>query len=326
MPPIGVGSAGDRPAVRIRNVTKVFGARARALDDVSFDIPAGQVFAVVGPNGAGKTTLFSLMANFLRARSGTIEVLGVDVRNAGDLRGRLTILPQDALFQANVPVREQLVFMARLNGMDHVEAERDADRVLALVGLAEAAKKSARSLSHGMTKRLGIAQAFLGKPEVIILDEPTAGLDPANAAGIRKLINEIRATAAGTMIVSSHNLAEIQELSQTVAILDRGKLVELRAMADITGHEGAVRMHFGRPLSREEDAFVRALPGVTQVDVDTAWEYTLHLVPQPGRSAADSIGPLVAQLAGRGLIPRSVKEGHSLEERFLAVTGGQPAS
>src|SRR5829696_8054958 len=103
----------ESPAVSIKGVSKIFG-KQRALDNVSFDIPRGSVFGLLGPNGAGKTTLFSIMANFLRPASGSIEVLGVDVERVGELRGKLTILPQDALYQANVPVREQLEFFALL--------------------------------------------------------------------------------------------------------------------------------------------------------------------------------------------------------------------
>jgi len=169
--------AGSVPAVSIKNITKIFG-KQRALDGVSFDIPQGSVFGLLGPNGAGKTTLFSCIANFLKPASGSIEVLGVDVERVGELRGRMTILPQDALYQANVPVREQLEFFAALNGMTKQQAADETTRVLTMVGLMDAQKKNARALSHGMTKRLGIAQAFMGQPEVIVLDEPTAGLDP----------------------------------------------------------------------------------------------------------------------------------------------------
>src|SRR5215475_9156755 len=103
-------------AVSIKGVTKTFGNQ-KALDNVSFEIPAGQVFGLLGPNGAGKTTLFSIMANFLKPNGGSIEVLGINVDNIGDLQGRLSILPQDALFQSNVPVREQLEFFGLLGGM-----------------------------------------------------------------------------------------------------------------------------------------------------------------------------------------------------------------
>jgi ABC-2 type transport system ATP-binding protein len=315
-------SPGDvnTPAVSIKNVSKIFG-KQRALDDVSFDIPRGSVFGLLGPNGAGKTTLFSIMANFLRPASGRIEVLGIDVERIGDLRGRLTILPQDALYQSNVPVREQLEFFALLGGMTKAQAAEETTRVLTMVGLLDAQKKNARALSHGMTKRLGIAQAFMGNPEVIVLDEPTAGLDPVNAAAVRRLINDIKVKAKATMIVSSHNLAEIQELCSAVAILHNGKLVEHKSVAELTEHKGNVRMTFGRKLNELEIGRIRSLPGVGAVDVDTQHEYTIELVLAQGQSTEQLIGALVAELAKGGLIPRSVKEGASLEEKFLEATG-----
>src|SRR4051812_47142739 len=131
-------------AISVRGVSKVFG-KQKALDDVSFDIPAGSVFGLLGPNGAGKTTLFSIIANFLKPSGGEISVLGVDGSRVGDLQGRLTILPQDALFQANVPVREQLEFFAQLNGMSKADAASETTRVLTMVGLLEAQKKNART-------------------------------------------------------------------------------------------------------------------------------------------------------------------------------------
>ncbi|HEX7837556.1 MAG TPA: ABC transporter ATP-binding protein [Kofleriaceae bacterium] len=306
-------------AISIRNVTKLFG-KQKALDGVSFEVPAGSVFGLLGPNGAGKTTLFSIIANFLKPSAGTVSVLGIDVARIGELRGRLTILPQDALFQANVPVREQLEFFGRINGMTRPQAAEEATRVMTMVGLLEAQKKNARALSHGMTKRLGIAQAFLGKPEVIVLDEPTAGLDPVNAAGVRTLINDIKQKADATLVISSHNLAEIQELCAAVAILDAGKLVECKSVAELTASHGVVRMTFGKKLGDAELGLLQGQPGVTAVHVDTQGEYNLELLPAAGQTRDQLIGQLVAELAKAGLVPRSVKEGASLEEKFLEVT------
>ncbi len=310
------------PAISIRNVSKTFG-KQKALDDVSFDIPSGAVFGLLGPNGAGKTTLFSIIANFLKASTGTITVLGTSVDRIGDLRGRLTILPQDALFQSNVAVREQLEFMAQLNGMTKPQAAEETTRVLTMVGLLDAQKKNARSLSHGMTKRLGIAQAFMGQPEVIVLDEPTAGLDPVNAAGVRNLINDIKRKANATLIISSHHLAEIQELCAAVAILDHGKLVENRTIAEITQSTGHVRFTFGRRLGDAEMSIMKAQPNVGEITVDTQDEYTVELRPTASQTSEQMISALVSELAKNGLVPRSVKEGASLEEKFLEVTGNK---
>jgi ABC-type multidrug transport system ATPase subunit len=307
-------------SVHIEGISKTFG-RQKALDNVSFEIPAGSVFGLLGPNGAGKTTLFSIIANFLKPDSGKISVLGIDVDNIGELQGRLSILPQDALFQSNVPVREQLEFFGLLSGMSKAQAADETTRVLTMVQLMDAQKKNARALSHGMTKRLGIAQAFMGKPEVIVLDEPTAGLDPVNAAGVRRLINDIRQTAKATLIISSHNLAEIQEMCGAVAILDVGKLVECKSVAELTEFKGVVRMTFGRKLTELEWAVLRQQPGVVNVTVDTQGEYNLEVAPPAGQTQDQLIGTLVSELAKQGIVPRSVKEGASLEEKFLEVTG-----
>src|SRR5436190_15325021 len=173
--------------VSVHRLTKHFG-RVHALEDVSFDVPQGSLFGLLGPNGAGKTTLFSIAANFLFPTSGNIEVLGTNVRQISKLRGRYSMLPQDALFQSNVPVLEQMITFCQLHGQNRKEAEEAADKALALVGLTDARKRAARTLSHGMTKRMALAQAFLGDPEVVFLDEPTSGLDPQNASNVRELI------------------------------------------------------------------------------------------------------------------------------------------
>ncbi len=306
-------------ALEIQKVSKKFGATL-ALNDVSFDIPQKSTFGLLGPNGAGKTTLFSLIAGFLKPTAGKIRCLGIDVEQISELRGKLSILPQDALFQSNVPILEQIVFFCQLSGFTRDEAEKEAMRALGIVGLAEVARKNARTLSHGMAKRLGIAQAFLGKPEVILLDEPTAGLDPVNARTIRDLIREFPRT--GTLVVSSHDLLEIQEMCSHVAILDKGKLVECNTISHITQTSRKVRMVFAKELPKDLLLAVMKVGGVKNVSSDEPGIYLIEVDPS-SRKQEEITAEIVGKLAASGMVPKSVSEGESLESRFLAVTGNK---
>jgi ABC-type multidrug transport system ATPase subunit len=308
-------------AIDIKGVTKQF-PRTRACDDVTFQIPRGGIYGLLGPNGAGKTTLFSIIAGFLRATKGDIEVLGVNTHQISELRGRLTILPQDAKFAANVPVIEQIIFFSQLNGRTRAQAEKDAHDALGLVGLAEAAKAHANTLSHGMYKRVGIAQAFLGNPEVILLDEPTAGLDPTSAAAIRELIHKLH-KAGVTLVVSSHDLAEIQKMCKAVAILDKGKLVTWSDVKDLTQADTVQRMTFARPLTPQELETVKSVAGVRGVDPDGETSYRVH-VDISVRPLEELSAELVSKLVATGAIPRKIEDGVALEQKYLEITKAKP--
>ena len=311
------------PAIRIANISKAFG-RFKALENVSFDVPPHSVFGLLGPNGAGKTTLFSIAAGFLKADSGSMEVLGSPVQQVSELRGRVSILPQDAEFQRNTPIKEQLVFLRMLEGQDRANAELEVEKSLELVGLGDYARRGARVLSHGMAKRLGIAQAFLGSPELIILDEPTAGLDPANARQIRDLIRSLQTRA--TIVVSSHNLAEIQELCDHVAILDHGKLVTAGPVAALTAAARELDLRLPRVLSEEELGKLRALPSVVSVAATAPPDYQLKFNLSDGADWDAAVGRVLACLLEVGVVPRRISEGQSLERHFLEVTGKSTSS
>lgn len=316
--------------VSIQGICKQFG-RIQALDDVTFVVPAYAIYGLLGPNGAGKTTLFSIVADFLKADKGTVEVLGHDTRYISRLQGRLTILPQDAQFQRNVPILDQLVFFRLLAGSNKVQAREEVMHCLDLVGLESMAKRRAGSLSHGMVKRLGIAQAFLGHPEVILLDEPTAGLDPANARQIRDLIKALQEKA--TILVSSHNLAEIQELCDHVAIMDHGRVVLTGTVDEITRANREVYLGLSRPLAPPELDQLRAIPGVKQLKSQAqpaalqqrpTYDYLVNLDLSPDHLDQDTIiSTLLKHTLDMGHTPRKLTEGRSLETQFLEVTGGK---
>jgi len=312
------------PALRIQNLSKTFG-RTKALDDVSFEVPAGSIFGLLGPNGAGKTTLFSIAAGFLSADSGTLRVLGTDIAHVAELQGRMTILPQDARFQSNVPIMEQLMFFRRLDGSDPAAAEREVTDALEKVGIAEYRKRGIHALSHGMLKRMGIAQAFLGNPEVILLDEPTSGLDPQNARQIRDLVRDLQRQHQVTTVISSHNLAEIQELCDHVAILDHGKLRVAGSVQEITRQSRLLEIEMSRPLDEGEHGLLLAVAGVRSIEERGPRRYRLQLSVPVEQSADDVVMAVVRTLLDRGIAPRALSEGNSLEEFFLSVTGATTA-
>jgi len=307
-----------RPAISIANISKTFG-RFKALENVSFDVPQHSIYGLLGPNGAGKTTLFSIAAGFLKADSGQMDVLGIPAPQVSQHRGRVSILPQDAEFQRNTPIMEQLVFLRMLEGQDRATAEGEVEQTLDLVGLGDYKRRGARVLSHGMAKRLGIAQAFLGSPELILLDEPTAGLDPANAKQIRDLIRSLLTRA--TIVVSSHNLAEIQDICDHVAILDHGKLVTAGPVAALTSAGRELDVRLSRALDEAELGRLRALPAVVAIQAKAPPDYVLRLDLSGGADWDAVVGRVLAMLLELGVVPRRLSEGQSLERHFLEVTG-----
>jgi ABC-2 type transport system ATP-binding protein len=206
--------------IQCENITKRYGSTL-ALDGVTLSLEAGAPIALIGPNGAGKTTLFSLFCGFLRATSGDVKIMGYSPSDS-KLHGRLAALPQDANLDPRFTVGHQLVLLARLQGMSSTVANKEVLRVLDKVGLPEVISVKPEALSHGMRKRVMLAQALMGSPELILLDEPTAGLDPPNVKVMRSLIAEAANNA--TFIISSHNLDELERVCKSVVHLEKGKL------------------------------------------------------------------------------------------------------
>ncbi|MGK2234779.1 ABC transporter ATP-binding protein [Colwellia polaris] len=206
--------------IDVQQVTKKYGNNT-ALNNVEFSLESGAPVALVGPNGAGKTTLFSLLCGYIQPTSGNINILGHSPGNSA-LFGRLSALPQDAQLDPRFSIAMQLNFYARLQGMSSKQAKIDTLRVLDMVGLQDATKSLPAELSHGMRKRATIAQALLGSPEIVMLDEATAGLDPANAKEIRAIVAEHADNV--NFILSSHDLNELERLCDRVLYLESGHL------------------------------------------------------------------------------------------------------
>ena len=317
--PLPIGTAAQT-ALSFKNLRKSFDKNV-ALDDVSFDVPLGSIFGLLGPNGAGKTTLFSLAAGFISPDEGSIGVLGTDVAQISALQGRVTILPQDAAFQKNVPIIEQLVFFRLLDGRDRATAEREVEDALEKVGIAEYKNRGIHALSHGMLKRMGIAQAFLGEPELILLDEPTSGLDPQNAKQIRDLIRQMQQEHGVTTVISSHNLAEIQELCDHVAIINEGRMKTAGSVEEVTRSGRMIEIELRRPLLPEEQTLLMTVAGIGKIVARGPQRYRFELALDASQSVDSVTIAVLRQVLELGIAPKSFSEGDSLEETFLRMTG-----
>jgi ABC-type multidrug transport system ATPase subunit len=250
-------------AVTVSGLHKRFGA-VRALDGVDLEIPRGSSFGLVGPNGAGKTTLFSIVSGFLRPSQGKVQVLGEE-HGAERLRGRLAVLPQDAVWRKGVALGDQMALCARLQGFGPAQARKEVLRVLALTGMADCVGRHPDKLSHGMAKRVAIAQALIGDPEVVLLDEPISGLDPAQARAIRLLIQG--ESGKRTFLISSHDMSDIETLCSHVAIIKAGRIVEQRRMDELTRREAVAVFTLAAPPAEGLAAPFRALPWVSGVEL-----------------------------------------------------------
>ncbi len=302
-------------AIRLSKVTKRFGPKT-AVDEVSLKVKAGSVYGLIGPNGAGKTTTFSMLAGYLKPTDGQIEVLGYAPTQVDELRSRLGVLPQDALLPPWDKVGEFLLHMARLQDIPADRVEEECREVLAEVDGKDWWNLKCSQLSHGMAKRVQLAQALLGDPEIVLLDEPTAGLDPRVAYEVRQLIKRRKGRA--TIVVSSHNLQELEEVCDAACILDRGRVVASGTIQELTLSSEEVHVKLGpgpAPI-----AVVRELPMVKRVEYD---DDKRELVVYFDRGAVDAetvIGHVLWALLQNQARISGVTKGKGLEQRVMDLT------
>lgn len=301
--------------IEARHLNKSFGAK-QVLQDLSFTLSAGEPIALIGPNGAGKTTLFSLLCGYLPPSSGELTVLGHKPGSSA-LFGRVSALPQDAMLDPNFSVQAQLSFFGQLQGMTKAAAAAESLRVLALVDLASSAALKATALSHGMRKRVAIAQALMGSPELVMLDEPTAGLDPVNALQVRQLIANLSGEA--NFIISSHNIFELERLCGTVLYLEHGKLVQQSSVQNAST-QGYLTLTLEAGSYPDLLPTLRSLPGVIAVSDSQKHEYVLQF---DAELAPDFDLTVLMALRQHGWRYRQLTKGQTLEQQLFAVTAKQ---
>ncbi|WP_029353965.1 ABC transporter ATP-binding protein [Bosea sp. 117] len=231
------------PALEVRHVSHVFGAR-RALDDVSLAVPAGSFTALLGPNGAGKTTLFSLITRLYDNRTGSIRVLGHDVRREpAAALSQLGVVFQARTLDLDLTVTQNLVYHAALHGIGFARARVRARQVLEQVGLADRAKDKVRQLSGGQMRRVEIARALVHRPSLLLLDEPTVGLDISSRAALVAEVRRLVASEGLGVLWATHIIEEI-EPGDRVIVLDKGRVRAEAGYAELVGAAGDLSAAF----------------------------------------------------------------------------------
>lgn len=306
------------PVIETQGLTKRYGAFT-AVDNLTLRIRAGEVFGLLGPNGSGKTTTILMLLGLTEPTSGTARVLGEDpARNPLAVKRRVGYLPDSVGFYDELTAVENLAYTARLNGLRGREADQRIDDVLARMGLADVAHKPVGTFSRGMKQRLGLAEILLKRPQVAILDEPTAGLDPHAAHEFLDLIRGLRADGL-TVLLSSHLLHQVQAVCDRVGLFNKGKMVLEGTVEDLARRVlgGAYRISVEVTGDDNLEAALAGLPGVVRVRRERPGLYTLDTQADLRGEVARRIATTRANLLGITIAQPSLDE---VYEKYFRVS------
>lgn len=299
------------PAVEVTVLVKRYGA-VTAVDGLSFTVRRASVLALLGPNGAGKTTTVEVCEGFRRADAGTVRVLGLDpARDGRRLKPRVGVMLQSGGAYPTARVRETLRLFA-----SYAAAPLDPDLLLERLGLAASARTPYRRLSGGQQRRLALALAVVTRPELVFLDEPTAGLDPQARRATWELIEALRADG-GTVVLTTHYMEEAERLADDVVIVDAGRVVVAGTPAALTRGGADRQLRFQAPPGLDLDQLLAALPAGAVAKESPAGHYLVE-----GDIDPQLLATVTAWCATRGVLAEDLRlEQRSLEDVFLELTG-----
>lgn len=301
--------------IRVNDLSKYYGDRL-AVDDLNFEARPGEILGFLGPNGAGKTTTMRILAGFMPPSSGSATVAGFDILNESlEVRKRVGYLPESVPLYTDMTLKDYLRFFADLRHLP--DPAKAIEETLVMVGLSDRANGYIEKLSKGMRQRVGLAQALLHKPEVIILDEPTIGLDPAQIIEVRNLIREIGKER--TVLLSTHILSEAQQLCNRILIINKGKIVVEDTPANLQSRlTGSERVQLRVRGEADELANkIRLIKGIQEVQLAEG-EGLLEFQFSPGRDLRPDVARLTIESHYDLLEMRPINL--SLEEIFLELT------
>ena len=310
--------------IEVEHLTKRYGSHT-AVDDISFTVEDGGIYGLLGPNGAGKSTTMNIITGYISATDGTVKIDGHDIADEpAAAKACIGYLPELPPLYQDMTVQEYLDFVAELKGVKHAQRKQQVLAAARRTGLEEVLPRVIRSLSKGYRQRVGIAQALLGSPQLIILDEPTVGLDPAQVIEIRNLIRELG--KAHTVILSSHILSEVQAVCQQVLILSKGRLVAVGSPEELgeTLNPGSRLRATAQGETDTVLAAVRSVPGICRVELESAADGQVTFTAE-SEDAADRRAAVSRALTETGCTVLALAaENRSLEEVFLALTEKTP--
>ena len=311
-------------AVEARGIAKRYGSLV-AVEDLSFAVESGEVLGVLGPNGAGKTTAIRVLTTILQPTHGEFNVAGIPHTRPAEIRRRVGVLPESAGYPERQTGEEYLRFHARLFGHSRLTARSVARTLLDEMGLGERRQSLISTYSRGMRQRLGIARALVNDPQVVFLDEPTLGLDPAGQRQILANVRSIASERGAAVLLCSHLLAEVEENCSRVMILNRGHVVAEGTVAEIVRQAAAPRSARLQVAGEHAERAVAALAGTAGVDrVERSDGHAGWL--KVDFSAATEVGDAQLSVAVRKLLDAGVElrsfelEGARLSDAFLAMT------
>ena len=304
--------------IEIKNLTKRF-AQHTVVDNLSFSVQPGEVLGFLGPNGAGKSTTMKMLTGFLAPTSGTASILGFDIQSQTlKAQQQIGYLPEGAPCYGDMTVRSFLEFIAEVRGFKGAEKRERVAKAVAQVELENVLEQSIETLSKGFKRRVGLAQAILHDPKVLILDEPTDGLDPNQKHQVRKLIQSLAYDKI--VIISTHILEEVTAVCSRAVVIAHGKLLADGTPLEL---ESRSRYHQAVTLVAEEpldQAALAALPGVLGVE-ENALEHSLSVLAKPGEVIFPQVNGLIAQ-RGWKVKELNVERGR-LDEVFRSLTRGE---
>lgn len=294
-------------AITSENLRRSFD-KLEVLKGISLDVPQGDVYGFLGPNGVGKTTTLRILLGLIKADAGSVQVLGRDPKHHGDwIRSRCGVLLEHHGLYERMTAFDNLRFHAKMQRMDPVSARKRIDHVFEMMGLEERKNELVGDWSRGMKRRLAVHRAFLHKPEIVFLDEPTSGFDPRAAKELRQHIRETAETGT-TVFLTTHNMAEAEAMCDSIGILDKGNLI---SQGDLQNIRGGQQVHFIGEIPKSSIATIKRRKQVANIE-QTAEGIRVFLHEDLGAT------PMIQTiLRAGGTLEEVRREGNSLEETFL---------